>query len=133
MTYEEASRLITMLQMNFAAFLPSHPEAAAMKKGMWVEELTKYKYADGMRAVKDIIGLLQYPPTMADFKNHVGAGAELTRDDMMARLPGPTIDNTESLYTANMERVDRMMADLDKELARLKTFDTGGKHGTQNE
>ena len=123
MSYEEASRLITMLQMNFAAFLPSHPEAAALKKGMWAEELMKHPYDKGMKAVKDIIGLLQYPPTMADFKSRMGQGAEMTRDDMVARLPGPIIGDTSALYTADMDRVARMMADLDQELARLNTFD----------
>lgn len=123
MTYEEASRLITMLQMNFAAFLPAHPEAAALKKGMWCEELIKHPYDKAMKAVKEIIGILQYPPTMADLKSRLGISEELTRDDVVARLPGPTLDK-ETLYTADMDRVTKMMKDLDVELARTKTFDT---------
>lgn len=133
MTYEEASRLITMLQMNFAAFMPAQVEAAALKKGLWAEELQKYTYEKGMKAVRDIIGLLQYPPTIADFRSRVGKSAEMTRDDYIARLPGPTIEDIEARYSANMDRVDKMMADLDGELARLRTFDTGGKkHGNQD-
>ena len=124
MTYEEASRLITMLQMNFAAFMPTSPEATALKKGLWAEELQKYPYEKGMKAVRDIIGLLQYPPTIADFRSRAGNNAEMTRDDYLARLPGPTIEDIEARYTANMNRVDEMMADLDKELATLRTFDT---------
>ena len=126
MTYEEASRLITMLQMNFAAFMPTSPEAAALKKGLWAEELQKHTYEKGMKAVRDIIGILQYPPTIADFKSRVGHSAELTRDDLVARLPGPTIDDIESRYSADIGRVNMLMKNLDMELARLQTFDTGG-------
>ena len=117
-----------MLQMNFAAFMPTQVEAAALKKGLWAEELQKYPYEKGMKAVRDIIGILQYPPTIADFRSRVGKSAELTRDDLVARLPGPTIEDVEARYSADMERVNKMFANLDMELARLPTFDTGGKN-----
>lgn len=127
MTYEEASRLITMLTYNFAAFMPAEPPAAAYKKGMWAEELMKYDFVRGQKAVKTMIQALQFPPTIYDLRQALGVGGEMTRDDYTARLPGPTYDSEEgakALYTADMGRVDRLMADLDKELARMPdTFD----------
>lgn len=122
MTYEEASRLITMLTYNFAAFLPAEPPAAAYKKGMWAEELMKHDFLSGQKAVKLMIQTLQYPPTIYDLRQALGVGGELTRDDMVARLPGPTYDTEEgakALYTADMDRVNKLMAELDKELAGI--------------
>ena len=122
MTYEESSRLITMLTYNFAAFLPADPPAAAYKKGMWAEELQKYDFPRGQKAVKLLIQTSQFPPTIYDLRQALGVGEGMTRDDFQARLQGPTFDSKDgqqALYTADMERVNKLMADLDKELAKL--------------
>lgn len=125
MTYEEASRLLTMLQMNFAAFMPQAVDAAAMKKGLWARELQKYTYADGSRAVQDIITTLHYPPTMADLHDYLGTGGEMTRDDMLARIPTDIIGDPNALYSSyerDKDRIDRMFDDLDQELSKYKNM-----------
>lgn len=122
MTYEEANRIVITLNMNFAAFLPRDPEEAAAKRNMWIAELSKYDFKQGLEAAKKIINSSPYPPTIYDLRQALGVGGELTRDDMVARLPGPTYDTEEgakALYTADMDRVNKLMADLDKELAGI--------------
>ena len=122
MTYQEANRLITMLTYNFAAFMPIQPLDAAAKKGLWAEELVKYDAAAGEKAVKKIIQTSPYPPTIYDFRAAMGFNPDLTRDEAQARLPGPTWDTPEGMkaqYAFDHDRVDRMMADLDKELAAM--------------
>ena len=120
MTYEEANRLVLMLSYNFAAFMPTDPVTAAGKKGLFIDELSKYEYKRGMEAVKTVIQTSQYPPTIYDLRQALGIGEGMTRDDYEARLPGPTMEeHPESLYTADMARVDKLMAELDKELAKL--------------
>ena len=119
MTYEEANRIVITLNMNFAAFLPRDPEEAAAKRNMWISELAKYDFKQGLEAAKKIINTSPYPPTIYDLKQALGHNPELTRDEIEARLPGPTYDKPESYYTADMDRVNKLMADLDKELAAL--------------
>ena len=122
MTYEEANRIVITLNMNFAAFLPRDPEEAAAKRNMWIAELSKYDFKQGLEAAKKIINTSPYPPTIYDLRQALGVGGELTRDDMVARLPGPTYDTEEgakALYTADMDRVNKLMAELDKELAGI--------------
>lgn len=114
MTYDEANRLVLTLNMNFAAFLPKEVDLAAAKKTMWASELQKYDFKAGLKAVQTLIQTLQYPPTMWDLKSTLGVGGDLTRDDIQARLPGPTFGP--EMYSADMDRVDRMMAALDEEL-----------------
>ena len=119
MTYQEADRLITILSMNYAAFMPTHPEAAAVKKGQWIGVLKGYDYTRGLKAIDDIMGSLQYPPTMYDLKMALGYGSEIT----LPQIDGPTFGTEEgnaAMYTADMERVNKMMEDLDKELAGVK-------------
>ena len=80
--------------------------------------LQEYEYKTGLKAIKDIMGGLQYPPTMYDLKMALGYGSETK----MPRIEGPTFateEGRQALYTADMDRVNKMMADLDKELARL--------------
>ena len=120
MTYEEANRIVITLNMNFAAFLPRDPEEAAAKRNMWIAELSKYDFKQGLEAAKKIINSSPYPPTIYDLKQALGHNPELTRDEIEARLPGPTYDSPESYYTADMDRVDKLMADLDKELAAIR-------------
>ena len=122
MNYNEANKLILMLTYNFASFMPAVPVSAAGKKGLFIDELSKYDYKRGEKAIKTIIQTSQYPPTIYDLKQALGANTELTRDEAQARLPGPTFDNEEgmkALYTCDMSRVDKLMADLDKELAGM--------------
>ena len=122
MTYEEANRLVLMLSYNFAAFMPVDPVLAAGKKGLFIDELVKHDYKRGMEAVKTVIQTSQFPPTMFDLRQALGVGEGMTRDDYQARLPGPTWDSEEgakAMYTADMSRVDKLMADLDKELAGM--------------
>jgi hypothetical protein len=119
MTYDEANRIVITLNMNFATFLPRDPEEAAAKRNMWISELVKYDFKKGLEAAKMIITTSPYAPTIYDLKQALGHNPGLTRDEMMARLPGPSYDRPESYYTANMDRVNKMMADLDKELAAL--------------
>lgn len=120
MTEFEANRLVLTLSMNFAKFMPLEIEAAAVKRGMWMRELAKYDFKKALEAVNDIIQKLPYPPTLYDLKSRLGYDPELTRDEIEARLPGPTYDKPESYYTADMDRVDKLMADLDKELAAIR-------------
>lgn len=123
MTYEEANRIVITLNMNFAAFLPRDPEEAAAKRNMWISELAKYDFKQGLEAAKKIINSSPYPPTIYDLKQALGHNPELTRDEAQARLPGPTWESEEgmkALYTADMDRVNKLMADLDKELAAIR-------------
>lgn len=122
MTYEEADRLVTIIHMNYAAFLPASPEASAVKKGMWCGELQKHDYKKGLTAVQNIIGTLQYPPTMYDLKQALGIGGDYKREDP-GLISGPvfgTKDGNSAMYTADMDRVGKMLADLDKELAGIR-------------
>lgn len=119
MTYQEAERLVITLHMNFANFLPKEIELAAAKKGQWMKELEPYEFRRGLEAVNTLVQTLQYPPTMYDLKTALGAGGEYTRDDLQARLPGPTFGTEEgyaAMYTCDMDRVNKLMADLDYEL-----------------
>ena len=123
MTYEEADRLVTIIHMNFAAFLPPSPEASAVKKGMWCGELQKFDYKRGLDAVKMLLQTQQYPPTMYDLRQALGIGAEITRDDLQARLPGPQFGSEEgfkAMYTSDPDRINKLMADLDAEIAKGK-------------
>lgn len=120
MTYEEADRLVTILHMNFAAFLPATPEASAVKKGMWCGELQKFDYKRGLDAVKMLLQTQQYPPTMYDLRQALGVD-RLHNDPAM--IEGPTFDTAEgkaAMYTADMDRVNKLMTDLDKELAGMR-------------
>ena len=120
MTYPEANKLVLMLTYNFAAFMPLDPVTAAGKKGLFIDELSKYDYKRGEAAIKRIISSSPYPPTIYDLKQALGVNLELTRDEAQARLPGPTFESEEgmkAMYTADMDRVAKMMSDLDKELA----------------
>lgn len=121
MDYQQANRLVLMLTYNFAGFLPNDPVSAAGKKGLFIEELKPHEYAEGEKAVKTIIQTSQYPPTVYDLKQALGvARSETQWTEAAQRLTGPTAeDNPETLYTANMARVDKLMADLDKELANM--------------
>ena len=119
MTYEEAERIILTLNMNYAAFLPRDIQEAAAKRSLWLGELAGMDFKDALTAAKKIIQTSPYPPTIYDFRVALGHNPELTRDEAQARLPGPTYDRPESYYTADMDRVNKLMADLDKELAAL--------------
>lgn len=128
MTYNEANRIVITLNMNFAAFLPRDPEEAAAKRNMWISELAKYDFKQGLEAANKIIQTSPYPPTIYDFKAAIGFNPELTREEAQARLPGPTWETEEGMraqYSFDHERVNRMMAELDKELARMPGFERG--------
>ena len=119
MTYEEANRLVITLNMNFAAFMPREVEEAAAKRGMWLGELQKYDFRKGLEAVNHIIQTSPYPPTIYDFKTALGVGGELTRDDIQARLPGPTFGTEEgykAMYTADPEHVKSVFEQLMRDL-----------------
>lgn len=119
MTEFDANRLITMIVYNFAQFLPADVKGAAIKKGTWMAELMKYDAAPAEKAVRTLIQTCHYPPQIADFRDLMGAGSEYTRDDLQARLPGPTFGTEEgyaAMYTCDMDRVNKLMADLDYEL-----------------
>lgn len=119
MTEFEANRLVLTLSMNFAKFMPAEIDAAAVKRGMWMRELQKYDFRKGLEAVNDIIRRMPYPPTLNDFISRVGNDPELTREDLQARLPGPTFgtkEGFEAMYTADMDRVAKLMDELMREL-----------------
>lgn len=122
MTEREAERIFITLNMNFAAFVPRETEEAAVKRGLWLRELMKYDFAEGLKAANKIIQTSPYPPTIYDFKSAMGFNPELTREEAQARLPGPTWETEEGMkaqYSFDHDRVNRMMADLDKELAAM--------------
>ena len=117
MTDFDANRLLLMIIYNFSGFLPKDIQGAAVVKSTWLDELRKYDAAKAEKAVKTIVQTLHYPPQIANFRELMGA--ELTRDEMQARLPGPTFGTPEgykAMYTADMSKVDRLMAALDDEL-----------------
>jgi len=119
MTEFDANRLLLMIIYNFAGFLPRDVQGAALVKGIWLAEFAKYDVKPAEEAVKTIINTLHYPPQIADFRDLMGAGSELTRDDLQARLPGPVFGTEEgykAMYTCDMSRVDKLMADLDNEI-----------------
>ena len=115
MTEREANRLLLMLQYNFAGFFPNDVQGIAVKKGMWTEELLKYDAQQAEKAVKAMIRTLHYPPQIADFREHIGV--ETRRQPL---LNGPTYDTkegVEAMYTADPEHVERVMAELMRDLA----------------
>lgn len=119
MTEFEANRLVLTLTMNFAKFMPTEIEAAAVKRGMWLRELEKYDFKKALEAVNDIIHCLPYPPTIYDLTSRMGQGGEYTRDDLQARLPGPTFGTEEgykAMYTADPDHVNAVMEKLMREL-----------------
>ena len=119
MTYQEAERLVLTIHMNFANFLPKEVELAAAKRGQWMKELEPYEFRRGLEAVNTLVQTLQYPPTMYDLKTALGAGGELTRDDVIARLPGPTFGTEEgfrAMYDFDHDRARKIMERLDEEL-----------------
>lgn len=119
MTEFDANRLITMLVYNFAQFLPTDVQGAAIKKGTWMAEMMKYDAAPAEKAVRTIIQTCHFPPQIADFRDLMGTGTEYTRDDMLARLPGPTWETPEGMaaqYAFDHDRARRIMEALDDEL-----------------
>ena len=117
MTEFEANRLITMIVYNFAQFLPADPKGAAIKKSTWMAELIKYDAAKAEQAVKTLVTTCHFPPQIADFRETIGVGA--TREDMQARLPGPTFGTEEgykAMYTANEDHMNAVMEKLMREL-----------------
>lgn len=122
MTYQEADRLVTILHMNFANFLPPSPEASAVKKGMWCGELQKYDYKRGMKAIELLIQTQQYAPTMYDLRTALGANGDYAREEPK-QIEGPTFgtrDGNSAMYAADMDRVNKLMEDLDKELGGMR-------------
>ncbi len=124
MTDKEGKTLLTMLAMNYNTFMPTTKEGVMMKTGMWMAEFAKVPFEAGYRAITKVIAENTFPPTIAHFKTALGdipLSPEMTRNDLQARLPGPTFDSVEgmrALYTADMTRVDALMSALDRELAR---------------
>lgn len=119
MTEFEANRLITMIVYNFAQFLPADIKGAALKKSTWMAELIQYDAARAEQAVRTLIQTCHFPPQIADFRDVMGVGGEYTRDDMLARLPGPTFGTEEgfkAMYDFDHDRARRIMEDLDNEL-----------------
>lgn len=119
MTDFDANRLLLMIIYNFATFLPRDVQGAAVVKSTWLDELKRYDVVPAEKAVKTIVQTLHYPPQIANLRELMGVGSELTRGDIEARLPGPTFGTPEgykAMYTADMDRVDRLMAALDEEL-----------------
>ena len=119
MTDFDANRLLLMIIYNFSGFLPKDIQGAAVVKSTWLDEFRKYDVAPAEKAVKAIVQTLHYPPQIANFRDLMGVGSDLTRDEMQARLPGPTFGTPEgykAMYTADMSRVDRLMAALDDEM-----------------
>ena len=120
MTEKEANRLLLMLQYNFATFYPADVQGIAVKKGTWMAELVKYDAAKAEKAVRTLIQTLHYAPQIVDFREAIGMSGELTRDDIQARLPGPTFGTEEgykAMYTADPEHVKAVMDKLMRELA----------------
>ena len=120
MTDFEANRLILMLAYNFAGFMPNDIEGVAVKKGMWMDELTKYDEKIAEDAITMLIQTMQYPPKIADFREVVGVSVR--RNEQLVGIEGPTFGTQEgnsAMYTADMDRVNKLMADLDKELAGM--------------
>ena len=119
MTEFEANKLVLMISYNFGTFMPADIQGAALKKSLWMDELRKHDFHRAEKAVKEIIQRSPYPPTIYDFKTALGVGGELTRDDIQARLPGPTFDTEEgmkALYTANEDHVNEVMQKLMRDL-----------------
>ena len=115
MTDFEANKLVIMLTYNFAGFMPADLQGAAVKKGMWLEELKKYDFKRGEAAVRSIIQTLHYPPQIADFREALGPKRETQK-----ALTGPvygTKEGNEAMYTADPEHVDRVFRDLMRDLA----------------
>ena len=119
MTEFEANKLMLMLIYNFSSFMPADIQGAALKKALWMDELRKQDFQKAEKAVKEIIQRSPYPPTIYDFKTAMGVGGELTRDDIQARLPGPTFGTEEgfkAMYTANEDHMNEVMEKLMREL-----------------
>lgn len=127
MNYENASRLILILTMNYAGFMPTDPQSAAVKKGMWADALRKFDVEPALAAIEAMLKELKFPPTISDFYEFIGvANADLEREKALNQ---PMLEDNGPKYTADMARVDRLMKSLDRELAGIKTFGEGGKNG----
>lgn len=119
----DANRLVLMLIYNFAQFLPVDPDGAAIKKNTWIAELLKYDVKRAEKAVRTLVETRHYPPQIADLREAMGASSELTREDMQARLPGPTFGSPEgykAMYTANEAYVEAVFSRLMEDIGRIK-------------
>lgn len=115
MTEKDATRLVLMLTYNFAGFMPPEPHGAAIKKSTWISELLPYDIQNAEAAVKLLIQTAHFPPQIADFRELVGQRAQ--REPV--GIPGPTFGTQEgydAMYTADMDRVNALMAKLMEEL-----------------
>ena len=119
MTDFDANRLLLMIIYNFSGFLPKDIQGAAVVKSTWLDELRRYDAAKAEKAVKTLITTCHFPPQIADFRDAVGVGGEYTREDMQARLPGPTFGTPEgykAMYTASEEHMNAVMEKLMRDL-----------------
>lgn len=115
MTDKEGRQLIAMLSVNYPNFMPVSQEGVKVKTGMWMSVLAGVPFERAYKAILKVISENTYPPTIAHFKEALGINPELTRDEMQARLTGPIFGTEEgyaALYTADMDRVDKMMETL---------------------
>lgn len=116
MTDMQANKLVLLLQYNFAGFMPPDIQGAALKKGMWMAELVKHDYKPAEEAVLKMINTLHYPPQLADLRETLVPAIQRREQ---AALPGPTFGTQEgydAMYTADMDRVNALMAKLMEEL-----------------
>ena len=121
MTYAQADVFIATLQANFPAFMPADQSTASIKRSMWRDELCRHDSDIGAAAVRELIGILTYAPTIAELKAYLKAATANKQKDYKA-LPGYTEsehDKRYAGYTDNKSRIDEMMTALDRELAGL--------------
>lgn len=125
MTEQDANRILLVLAYNYAAFLPQDASGAAIKKGTWLTELRKYDAKQAEEAVKGILQTSVYPPTLADFRSVMAQKVASVKQKLQIDGPTWTPQGIDAMYTADMERVNRLMEDLDKELAAIGGKETG--------
>lgn len=128
MTDKEGRQLIAMLAVNYPTFMPPSQEGVKVKTGMWMSAFSGVPFDRAYKAILKVITENTYPPTIAHFKEALGFNPELTRDEVQARLTGPVFGTEEgfaALYTADMERVDKMMEGL--------LHDLGGNNDNQRD
>lgn len=114
MTEQEATRLVLTLAYNFAGFLPGDPRGAALKKGLWMDELKKVDAKRGEEAIKRLVQLLHYPPQIADFREALSPAKS-----EQAAIAGPvygTKEGFEAMYTADERHRDEVMRKVLEEI-----------------
>ena len=112
MTFEQTQRLMTMLHMNYATFLPRDVRDTALKINLWAKELETVNKDDAEAAFRAIIRNCEFAPTLNEFLSFAAAAKNMRASGQKMAL---TVDSTPR-YTADPDHIERVMQKLYREL-----------------